>query len=388
MSAQRRLSHFVKSAEPVGLDSEWEAVNRRVRRRRVQRVVTPVLAVLLVGGLAAGGVWQARRPELLEAGQLAEASSLARTVRLADDSRLTIAAGGALRVDEATDDDVLVFVERGSSEFSVPKKKGRHFTVRAGDVEVRVVGTVFRVSRAAETVTVEVDEGVVEVHQGERVVRVGRQEQWVSPRPPAPLEPSDDEPEALPLEREAAAHLDDEGGLFDEDGEQPQATDPERRLKRRAVKGPRRQATEQEPSPAAPSGMLPDSGVAAAPELNPADLFRDAMRDRNEGAVRRAMAGFQLVCERFPSSAFAPMSAFEWGRLAMDVERDPRLAARAFERALELAKAPSLVEDTLARLAEAYSRFDLPACRRVSSEYLRRFPTGPHVTGVKKACPE
>ncbi len=387
MSAQRRLSQYVKPAEAVGLDNEWEAINRRVRRRRVQRVVTPVLAVVLVGVLAAGGVWQARRPELLEAGRLAEASTQARTVRLADDSRLTIAEGSALRVEAATSEDVLVFVERGSAQFSVPKKKGRHFTVRAGDVDVRVVGTVFRVARAAETVTVEVDEGVVEVQQGERVVRVGRDEQWVS-QPPAPVKASAVEPALLPLERDLGAHLDDGFGFSDDEDEPAQAADPERRVKRRVVKGPRRAPAAEEPSVAAPSGMVPDSGIAAAPELNPADLFRDAMRDRNQGEVRRAMAGFQLVCERFPSSAFAPMSAFEWGRLAMDVERDPRLAARAFERALELARAPSLVEDTLARLAEAYSRFDVPACRRVSSEYLRRFPTGPHVTGVKKACPE
>ena len=80
MSAQRRLSQYVKPAAAVGLDNEWEAINRRVRRRRVQRVVTPVLAVVLVGVLAAGGVWQARRPELLEAGRLAEASTQARTV--------------------------------------------------------------------------------------------------------------------------------------------------------------------------------------------------------------------------------------------------------------------------------------------------------------------
>lgn len=98
------------------------------------------------------------------------------------------------------------------------------------------------------------------------------------------------------------------------------------------------------------------------------------------------MQGFQLVCERWPQSAYAPMSAFEWGRLALDALDDPRQAARAFERTLEFASSPQLVEDALARLAEAYARYDAASCRRVQGEYLRRFPGGAHSRGVSKAC--
>jgi hypothetical protein len=81
------------------------------------------------------------------------------------------------------------------------------------------------------------------------------------------------------------------------------------------------------------------------------------------------------------------MSAFEWGRLALDTQGDPRQAARAFERTLELATSASLIEDALARLTEAYARFDVGSCRRVQAEYLKRFPDGPHVRAVTKACP-
>ena len=111
------------------------------------------------------------------------------------------------------------------------------------------------------------------------------------------------------------------------------------------------------------------------------------MRARAAGRDREAILGFQQVCERWPSSAYAPMSAFEWGRLALDTEDDPRQAARAFERTLELATSASLIEDALARLTEAYARYDAGSCRRVQAEYLRRFPAGSHVRGVTKACP-
>jgi TolA-binding protein len=123
----------------------------------------------------------------------------------------------------------------------------------------------------------------------------------------------------------------------------------------------------------------------AAPD--PASDFAAAMRARSAGHVTEAIRGFQQVCERFPSSAYAPMSAFEWGRLALDSQDDPRQAARAFERTLELATSASLIEDALARLTEAYARYDVGSCRRVQAEYLRRFPGGPHVRGVTKACP-
>jgi outer membrane protein assembly factor BamD (BamD/ComL family) len=111
------------------------------------------------------------------------------------------------------------------------------------------------------------------------------------------------------------------------------------------------------------------------------------MSARAAGRDKEAILGFQQVCERWPSSAYAPMSAFEWGRLALDTEDDPRQAARAFERTLELATSASLIEDALARLTEAYARYDAGSCRRVQAEYLRRFPAGSHVRGVTKACP-
>lgn len=376
MSAHRRLSEFVKPAEASGLQREWEQVQRRVRRRRIQRVAVPLVTLVLAGVVAGAFTWRARQPELLEPGLLAEATTDARVARLPDGSQVSIAAGSALRLERSNEEEVLVFVERGSADFTVAKRKVGRFTVRAGDVDVRVVGTVFRVLRAAELVTVDVQEGVVEVRQGEQVVRLARDQHWVSQAPAPQVVPVDVEPlPAQPEDGETHERRDDD---------EPLPSSPGRPQRRKSSKRPQAALEKPEPSTEVVE-TKPDAGAVEEP--TPADVFRDAMRDRNQGEVRLAMGGFQLVCERWPSSAFAPMSAFEWGRLAIDVEHDPRLAARAFERALELARAPSLVEDTLARLAEAYSRFDVPACQRVSTEYLRRFPQGPHVVGVKKACP-
>lgn len=369
------LSEWVQPPEPsrASLQLEWHEVRRRVKRHRQVRVAGALAAVLV---LVAAGAGVALRPVKLEEGQRVVAVR-DEQVRLDDGSRLRLAAGATTTLELAQENEVVVLLEQGRVTFEVSKRPTRRFVVKARDVEVRVVGTKFTVDRGAEQVSVEVLEGIVEVRAGDEVKRLTRGASWSSGAEVVPAEAESTPPV------DAAPHADVAGQGAEGPG--PRADAPSVTPVRRAPK-PSPRGAPAEPTVVREAPEAPAEQPAPAPE-DPAADFAAAMRARGAGHVKEAIRGFQQVCERFPSSAYAPMSAFEWGRLALDSQDDPRQAARAFERTLELATSASLIEDALARLTEAYARYDVGSCRRVQAEYLRRFPSGPHVRGVTKACP-
>jgi hypothetical protein len=74
---------------------------------------------------------------------------------------------------------VTVLLEKGRVECEVAPRRGRPpFSVEAGDVVVRVVGTHFAVTRTASEVGVQVQRGVVEVTSGAQRVEVHAGETW------------------------------------------------------------------------------------------------------------------------------------------------------------------------------------------------------------------
>lgn len=70
-------------------------------------------------------------------------------------------------------------LERGAGEFRVARRaQGRPLAVNAGDVRVEVVGTVFRVARAAQSAEVHTLEGLVRVIRAGRSQLVAAGERW------------------------------------------------------------------------------------------------------------------------------------------------------------------------------------------------------------------
>lgn len=384
MSPQHPLSDYVKAPEvsTAALTLEWHEVKRRVRRHRQVRVAGAVVAVLLISGFVAGLALREKH-ESFAVGQIALAAEAERTLKVADGSEVVVSPGSSITLATAEETEVVLVLERGSASFDVAKRPTRRFVVKADGVEVRVVGTKFTVHRDGRQVEVAVARGIVEVREGEVVKRLEKGERWsraaqVVEATAAP---------ALELQEPADAEEEEV-----ESGPAPVVTE-ERAVatpKRRKHSKPAPPQVASAPVRTAPPSEEPKKVEPPPPPSNeptPADTFAAAMRARADGRAKEAIHGFQQVCERWPSSAYAPMSAFEWGRLALDTQDDPRQAARAFERTLELATSASLIEDALARLSEAYARYDVGSCRRVQAEYLRRFPGGPHVRGVSKACP-
>jgi FecR protein len=91
----------------------------------------------------------------------------------------------AVVVGEASDHGMLVVVDKGSLFFDVaPRPRLAPLIVQAGGVQVRVIGTRFRVERAGESARVAVEHGVVEVASGGLVARVKAGEVWPA-APPA-----------------------------------------------------------------------------------------------------------------------------------------------------------------------------------------------------------
>jgi len=73
-------------------------------------------------------------------------------------------------------------VERGLARFEVPHQApGARFAVSAGPYVITVVGTKFHVGVDDDRVSVEVEQGVVEVWRGSRSVRLAEGDSWAGP---------------------------------------------------------------------------------------------------------------------------------------------------------------------------------------------------------------
>ena len=89
-------------------------------------------------------------------------------------------------------------IEQGSAQLSVPHQPpGWRFSVTAGPYVVTVVGTRFEVHIAANTVAVEVNEGVVEVWRGSRSTRLVAGDSWNGPLYPDEAPPPAEKPQSI-----------------------------------------------------------------------------------------------------------------------------------------------------------------------------------------------
>jgi hypothetical protein len=158
-----------------------------------------------VGALAVAAavvVWLSRPPERATPSvHRVTADASAVTVPWGD-AEITLEPGGAIVATGDASRGVVVVIERGAAQFAVAPRAGRpRYAVVAGDVEVEVVGTQFRVERQGDTARVDVREGVVTVRRGGEEHRVEAGAQWPvvearAPEPaPAPVPAPEIEPE-------------------------------------------------------------------------------------------------------------------------------------------------------------------------------------------------
>ncbi|ULQ47877.1 FecR domain-containing protein [Flagellatimonas centrodinii] len=126
------------------------------RRRRPWAIAASVL-VLVTGSLIGGLLWMDRAERSYRTGFGEQ-----RSIPLADGTVVTLNTESHLRVrldEHGRHADLLA----GEVMFDVAKDKARPFTVTAGPVDVRVVGTRFNLYRQPDATTVTVIEGIVDV---------------------------------------------------------------------------------------------------------------------------------------------------------------------------------------------------------------------------------
>ena len=96
------------------------------------------------------------------------------------DAHITLDAQSAITMDQKAGKPVTT-LEYGGAWFEVAPRGARApFEVVAGDLDVKVIGTRFRVARSTEHVEVAVDHGAVEVHYQGKLVTLHDHEQWTS----------------------------------------------------------------------------------------------------------------------------------------------------------------------------------------------------------------
>lgn len=281
-------------------------------------------------------------------------------VTLDDGSQVSLASRSEVRVRGNQPNAVALSLARGEVTCDVTHRENRKFTVMAGDVEVRVVGTKFTVKTTPgdnPRVEVSVLRGVVEVVSRRRpdvIARVAAGQSWIqNPEPSA-----------------ASA------GNAPSTAERAPATDPP------APAGDGKSAAPADvKSAAAPT----PSGAAAGPSAR--ELFEKAGESRRAGDAAAAARAYEELLRLHPSDGRASLSAFELGRLRMDRLGDRAGAIAALERALASNLGPSFREDALARLVSVYAaQGNYAACGRARDRYLASYPAGVHAAAVATRC--
>ena len=138
-----------------------------------KRVVPPVASAPQPGPVA---------PQV--AAQVSSAAPV-RTGR-GEKARVALLGGAGVELDAnsvlAWDAERRPSVERGQARFEVPHQApGARFAVSAGPYVITVVGTKFHVGVDDDRVSVEVEQGVVEVWRGARSVRLAQGDSWAGP---------------------------------------------------------------------------------------------------------------------------------------------------------------------------------------------------------------
>jgi transmembrane sensor len=418
----RRIARVGADIDPALSERDVERLVEGARRRRQRRTVTRVGAGTLAVGIATlafAVVWHERRlappapADVAVAGAPVAAPAAAPAgaiapLRLADGSVATpLDEASALSVREDAPQRVAIDLVRGRGRFDVTPRPERPFSVRAGDVTITVLGTVFTVERVADRIGVSVTRGRVLVDWGVGARRLDAGESgWFPPlvvgqqvvqAPAADPAPSRSRapvrgavvaradvmaageiaaataplPNPLPASRGEGTGSDLPLPLAGEGrGEGKPSEAP------RALPAPRR------------DGIGGASSRALAAPLQPAEtaetLLAAADAARLQGRAEEGAALLRRIVQQHRADPRAPLAAFTLGRVLLMELAQPRQAAAAFAEARALAPHGPFAEDALAREVEAWAKAgDDAKARARAQDYLRAYPSGRRVPAVR-----
>lgn len=332
--AERNLSRVKARLERKALGAKWGVAGA---------LVAVAAALFLLFGRAP----EAAPARLAEVSVGASSSSPSPKTTFVDGSVARVSSGGELVVRLATLQRIESALLAGAADFEVSKRPEREFVVAAGTVQIRVVGTRFRVEQLGERTHVSVSEGKVEVREADAstYLEAGESRFFPSSAPavvsqqPAPAEPPSARARFLELAR---------GGQY------------------KAAY----QVISQ--SPSVVSSSAEDLMLAA-----------DAARLSNH--PEQAVGYLRRVTKEHAADSRAPLAAFTLGRVLLSQLGRPAEAAEAFVLVRRVKPAGSLAEDALAREAEARAASGSGArAAALAREYLSRYPQGKHGRTMQK----
>lgn len=253
-------------------------------------------------------------------------------VRLRGGARLALATHTQLAVDSKD----LPELKTGKITLEVPKQPpGRQFKVAAGPFEVKVVGTRFSVSVERDQVGVEVFEGVVEVAEGDRAVRLEAGQTWTGwlSAPSTPSEVGRSKP-AGSRGRGKLAYV--------------------------------------APAPAAPA-EAPAAGGLAVNAPVPLTLSQQARAALAQGDPDRAITLLERVAEQ--DGPAGENATYEIGRIWRDHKLDPRRALQIWERYRKERPSGLLRAEVDLSTLETYAKLgDTRRARDEAERFLKRYP--------------
>lgn len=366
--------------DPVDHES-LERVRRRVHasRRLPPRsgwARAPLAAAALVL-LAAGGVFA--WAELRGAGPLDGPGGVALATARGEGDAVTavpLADGSTIWLDEGTAIEALVndgerlelTQSDGRAVYHVRPGGPRRWLVRAGALEVEVVGTRFSIVRRGARVRVELERGHVVVRGdeiGERHLAPGEHVEVGAPEPvaAAPVQLPAPVPVQLPVEAPV------------EQESPPAASRPPREAaawRALADRGRYRDAF-------AALGEAAH-GEASRASASEDELFALADTARLGGHPRHAVTPLRRLVDEHRSA----VAALTLGRLQLDALDDPTGAARTLAQADALGVPEELRESLLARRVEAHRRAgELERARQLAEAYLRAHPEGRYTARIR-----
>jgi transmembrane sensor len=146
-------------------------------------------------------------------------------------------------------------------------------------------------------------------------------------------------------------------------------------------------ASSAPPAAATAPGSPTLNSAASRHDETARDLFDEAQRARAEGRSSDAARAFDRLRRGYPRDPRAALSAFELGRLRLDVLGDPQGAEEALRDAMALGPSSPFREDAEARRVEALARMgDAGACGAARTAYLARWPNGTYRRAVELGC--
>jgi hypothetical protein len=340
------------------------AVEQRLSRRRA--MVRPLRAAALVAAamvIVGFGVraWSGRAAPSASSVATAPPSAprLPHSVVFSDGSR-AVALSSDARVAPAQQSPgrVVARLDRGAARFEVVEDAAREFTVQAGRVEVKVLGTVFTVSHEGPRVHVAVMLGRVEVNWGSGSTVLMQDSEGVFPPP------GDGEAPAGAVRAPAGAP-----------GAEGNTKGPPADTKSRWVDLARAGDFRAAYSRMTAAG---DGNIADVPE----ELLLAADVARRAGHPDQAARHLERLLARYPNDTRADVAAFTLGRLRLQLGR-PAGAGAAFERVA--GSSGGLAEDALYRAVLAWEQAgDARRAERLRQRYFERYANGRYAGSLRK----